>query len=645
VHTLSRAVCLCAAILGISSTIHAVPALQWSNRYGDEQAIVWETTYDLNGNLLVVGQFEGPIDFGGGPIGTAIGDQNIFVAKFNSAGVHQWSKSIGDAGLQYGYGIASDGVGNVYVTGAIVTGTANFGGGALGPGAFLAKFAPSGAHAFSKVFAGGGGVAVGCDPGNNIYLGGVLTGASIDLGGGALGNAGLGTTDIFLAKFNSGGGHLWSKTFGDADSQFIYSLAVSRFGDVAIAGNVYGSANFGGGVLASAGAGDASLAKFDTAGNHVFSKLFGTGATQTGFSVAIDPSGNVYYAGFYFGSLDLGGGAFASAGADDCFLAKYDAAGNHLWSKTFGDVDPNSTCPAIAAGGTWVYLTTQFSGTIDVGGGPMTAHANALDMVLVRFEGNGSYKWSKQFGTDNSTVSPWGITTVSRGVCGSAVAVGGDFYGTVNFGGGNLVNNHAGGRSQAWIAEFCDDEPIPVLISRFAADATGAGIEVSWDVRSDEAIESFALYRHEGVQAPVTVASGAYDSQMKSFVDANVEPGRTYGYELVLRTPAGSEFRSPQATATARVLQATLEQNHPNPFNPSTTIAYTIDERTNVVVGIYDAAGTLVTRLEQGEQAPGRHEATWNGVDASGRAVGSGVYFYRLESGSGAGSRKMVLLK
>jgi flagellar hook assembly protein FlgD len=113
----------------------------------------------------------------------------------------------------------------------------------------------------------------------------------------------------------------------------------------------------------------------------------------------------------------------------------------------------------------------------------------------------------------------------------------------------------------------------------------------------------------------------------------------------VLVASNGSEFRSPAATATARALQATLEQNHPNPFNPSTTIAYTIDEPMHVVVGIYDAAGALVARLDRGQQEPGRHEVTWNGVDASGRAVGSGVYFYRLETSNGTSARKMVLLK
>jgi hypothetical protein len=99
------------------------------------------------------------------------------------------------------------------------------------------------------------------------------------------------------------------------------------------------------------------------------------------------------------------------------------------------------------------------------------------------------------------------------------------------------------------------------------------------------------------------------------------------------------------AVTTAPVKQATLGQNRPNPFNPVTTIEYTVHERTPVVVGIYDALGKRVARLDQGIRDAGTHAVEWNGRDANGAPAVSGVYFYRLEGATGAGTRKMVLLK
>ena len=140
------------------------------------------------------------------------------------------------------------------------------------------------------------------------------------------------------------------------------------------------------------------------------------------------------------------------------------------------------------------------------------------------------------------------------------------------------------------------------------------------------------------------IAGDELNSESRSFVDANVEPGKTYHYELLIRTDNGSEFRSPIATAIP-VFVTSLGQNQPNPFNPITTIQYTLGERSSAVLDIHDASGALVARLDQGIQAEGTHQVQWDGRDAQGRAVASGVYFYRLEGLKTLGSRKMVLLK
>ncbi len=90
---------------------------------------------------------------------------------------------------------------------------------------------------------------------------------------------------------------------------------------------------------------------------------------------------------------------------------------------------------------------------------------------------------------------------------------------------------------------------------------------------------------------------------------------------------------------------ATLRQNTPNPFNPTTRIAFTLDRPGPVEVAIFDLAGRLVTTLHQGHLEAGDHHVTWNGTTTSGQSAPSGQYRYALRTASGLVSRSMVLLK
>lgn len=91
-----------------------------------------------------------------------------------------------------------------------------------------------------------------------------------------------------------------------------------------------------------------------------------------------------------------------------------------------------------------------------------------------------------------------------------------------------------------------------------------------------------------------------------------------------------------------------LSQNHPNPFNPSTTINYQVPEDAGFVsfsLNVYDIRGSLVKTLANGVKGPGYYTAHWNGTDNNGRQLSSGVYFYRFRSDKYTSTRKMVLLK
>ena len=89
-----------------------------------------------------------------------------------------------------------------------------------------------------------------------------------------------------------------------------------------------------------------------------------------------------------------------------------------------------------------------------------------------------------------------------------------------------------------------------------------------------------------------------------------------------------------------------LHQNVPNPFNPTTSIRFDVPEGgADVTLRVYDAGGRLVRTLLDERRAAGTHSATWDGRNGMGAPVASGVYFYRLTSGSFTGSKRMVLLK
>ncbi len=91
--------------------------------------------------------------------------------------------------------------------------------------------------------------------------------------------------------------------------------------------------------------------------------------------------------------------------------------------------------------------------------------------------------------------------------------------------------------------------------------------------------------------------------------------------------------------------QFELFQNYPNPFNPSTTIHYTIQERSHVTLGIFDVSGRRIARLVDSVQEEGMHEEKWYGWNKEGAVVSSGVYFYKLRAGKKRITKKMILLR
>ncbi|MGC9361313.1 MAG: FlgD immunoglobulin-like domain containing protein, partial [Candidatus Syntrophosphaera sp.] len=95
----------------------------------------------------------------------------------------------------------------------------------------------------------------------------------------------------------------------------------------------------------------------------------------------------------------------------------------------------------------------------------------------------------------------------------------------------------------------------------------------------------------------------------------------------------------------APALITQLKGNYPNPFNPETTIRFSLKEAAPVNIGIYNVKGQLVKTLVNDEKASGNHSVVWNGRDDNGSSVSSGVYFYKMNAGKYSSTKKMILMK
>jgi len=143
-----------------------------------------------------------------------------------------------------------------------------------------------------------------------------------------------------------------------------------------------------------------------------------------------------------------------------------------------------------------------------------------------------------------------------------------------------------------------------------------------------------------GSAEPVTIIFSA-PGYVTDTLTTNITYGATQTYlglQSILLTPI------PTGAGDAPVLTE-LHGNHPNPFNPNTTIEYTVGEAGRVRLEVFDAAGRHVRTLVDRTEARGNHRVTFDGLDANGERVASGVYLYRLEAGNVSRTRKMVLLK
>jgi FlgD Ig-like domain len=201
------------------------------------------------------------------------------------------------------------------------------------------------------------------------------------------------------------------------------------------------------------------------------------------------------------------------------------------------------------------------------------------------------------------------------------------------------------GRWCTKLGKFFLKQTVAVAITSFSARAQDGAVEIRSTFRSDLGVQAVNVYRATG-SGDLQLIDTVFGANGRNFLytDKTVEAGKTYHYQIGAVDHDG-EFRSPVADVTMLRVSASLAQNSPNPFNPTTSIRFSLPASEFVTISVYDASGRLVRTLVESVQTAGAHDIQWNGRDDAGSAVGSGVYFYRLTAGHYSESKKMVMLK
>jgi len=179
--------------------------------------------------------------------------------------------------------------------------------------------------------------------------------------------------------------------------------------------------------------------------------------------------------------------------------------------------------------------------------------------------------------------------------------------------------------------------------ANLAAQSIPPNISVTWDVPA-RGIDNYNIYRNGDLHAQgvtggfyidALVPTGTYLYKMTTVYEGGFESGFSPEVEVV--HVGGDDILKPTVTA--------LTGNYPNPFNPTTTISFSIKEAGPVSVNIYNMRGQLVKTLVNSELENDYYEIVWTGRDNSNKSVASGVYFYKMKTQDYNSIKKMILMK
>lgn len=329
--------------------------------------------------------------------------QDAFLAKFNASGARLWSTYYGGNSDEKGQGCTVDANGNVFLAGYtastnnIATSGSHLSALQGQNDAFLAKFNSNGVRQWGTYYGGGlndEGYACASDANGNIVVTGLATSSTgISTSGAHQVNSGS-YFDSFIVKFNGNGVRQWGSYYGGTGDEWTESCNIDALGNILVFGRTNSPNN-----IATPGAHqmsflgyffDAFIAKFNSSGVRTWGTYYGgSGGNTLGLCGTTDTNNNVYLTGYTDANNIATSGSFQTSisGGGDCYLVKLNSNGVRQWSSYFGGtaIDQAFSCSAGVNGNVYICGETYSNNNISSSGSHQTNLGGNYDGFLAKF--------------------------------------------------------------------------------------------------------------------------------------------------------------------------------------------------------------------------------------------------------------------
>jgi hypothetical protein len=446
-------------------------------------------------------------------------------------------------------------------------------------------------------------------------------------------------SDVFVTKLDPSGSALqWSTYLGAGKDEMLNALMLDPLGNVMLGGGTKSAA-----FPTTPGVFDTTksypfvmagfVTKMSSSGNTlVWSTIIEGSNNDCVYGMTLNQLGNVSISGSTTSSdFPVPGDAYDPLhnGGEDAFVTTLSADADSLLAGTFLGTPATdfAISVAVASNGEVIVGGSTNDGTFPTTAGAYDeTHNGQADVFVTALTADlDALVWSTFLGgsgpdhwpillLDGEQCPVFGYTTESTDLPMAAVApIDASYNGNED---PAIARLSADGDSLLWNTYFGGTGGEHFQINGIALDSNGFSIVcANWTGSSD-----------------IPVTPGAYDESFNGLEDALV-------YRMI--PPPGTDAPERLASLGSRLLYPA----RPNPFTESTEIRFDLPWTAPVTVSIHDVAGRLIRTLADGPQDAGSHRLVWDGRNAAGSRVAAGVYYYRLETGTLAQSRKIVVLR